>query len=148
MDERDYEPPRRLRELPSWQLNRVGRAADELTGAAFAREGMRRHHYTVLLALSEDGPASQAAIGRRLGIDRSDMAAVVAELERDGRIARERDPDDRRRNVVTLTAAGRAALTRLDEQVSAAQEELLRPLSRAERAQLSRLLSQLLSPPS
>lgn len=148
MDERDYEPPRRLRELPSWQVNRVGRAADELTGAAFARAGMRRHHYTVLLALSEDGPASQAALGRRLGIDRSDMAAAVAELERDGRIARERDPQDRRRNVVTVTAAGRAALTRLEEQVSAAQDELLAPLSRAERAELRRLLSLLLAPRS
>ena len=68
---------------------------------------MRRPHFTVLVALDEYGPSSQASLGRRLGIDRSDMAAVVAELERDGLIARARDANDRRRNVVTLPPRAR-----------------------------------------
>lgn len=143
MDERDYDPPRLLRTLPSWLLSRAARSAGQEVGAALAREGARRHHFTVLLALSEAGPASQAALGRRLGIDRSDMAAVAAELERDGLIGRERDPHDRRRNVVTLTDDGAAALTRLHERVNAAQEAVLEPLSPAERAQLSQLLSRI-----
>lgn len=140
VDERDYDPPQRLRALPSWQLSRAAQAGSELTAAAFAQAGARRHHYAVLLALQEGGPASQAALGRRLGIDRKDMAAVVAELERDGCAARRRDPDDRRRNVVTLTEEGERALARLDDGVAAAQEELLSPLTAAEREELTRLL--------
>lgn len=138
------QPPQRLRQLPSWLLNRAANAANGHVGAAFAQEGVRKHHFTVLLALAESGPASQAALGRRLGIDRSDMAAVVADLEADGLIARERDPGDRRRNVVTATEAGAAALARLDARVSAAQERLLAPLSAPERAELTRLLNRLL----
>jgi DNA-binding MarR family transcriptional regulator len=142
------EPPERLQELPSWLLNRAARAGDAHVGAALANEGVRKHHFTVLLALKESGPASQAALGRRLGIDRSDMAAVVARLEGDGLIARERDPGDRRRNVVTATEAGAAALARLDASVEAAQERLLEPLSAPERAELTRLLRRLAAPPS
>jgi MarR family transcriptional regulator, lower aerobic nicotinate degradation pathway regulator len=140
VDERDYDPPRRLLALPSWQLNRAAQAANELTGAAFSEAGVRRHHYAVLLALREAGPASQAALGRRLGIDRKDMAAVVAELERDGWAARRRDADDRRRNVVSVTAEGERALARIDDGVAAAQEPLLAPLTAAERQELVRLL--------
>ncbi len=143
MDDRDYDPPQRLRALPSWLLNRAALAASAQVTGALAQEGARRHHFTVLLALSEAGPASQATLGRRLGIDRSDMAAVVGELERDGLIGRERDPQDKRRNVVTLTDAGAAALRRLQTRVDAAQEAVLEPLSPAERAQLTRLLSRL-----
>ena len=75
---------------------------------------MRRAHYALLVALREDGPASQAALGRRLAADRSDMHRTVGELESRGLIAREPDPDDRRRNLVTLTGAGIAALAEAD----------------------------------
>lgn len=143
MDESAYRPPERLRTLPSWLLNRAALAANGLVGDGFAREGARKHHFTVLLALAEDGPASQAELGRRLAIDRSDMAAVAAELEADALIERRRDPEDRRRNVVTLTAQGSTALRRLDARVRAAQEELLAPLSASERDALTGLLTRL-----
>lgn len=148
MDARDYDPPQRLRTLPSWLLSRAAWAAQIEVRDALARERVRRHHFTVLLTLAEAGAASQAALGRRLGMDRSDMAAVVADLERDGLIGRERDPRDKRRNVVTLTDAGAAALARLQERVDAAQEALLEPLSPAERAELLRLLSRIVERPS
>jgi DNA-binding MarR family transcriptional regulator len=51
-----------------------------------------------------------------------------------------RDEADRRRNVVALTRAGRAALARLDKRVDTAQEALLAPLSARDRRELQRLL--------
>jgi DNA-binding MarR family transcriptional regulator len=99
--------------------------------------GMRRAHYALLVALREDGPASQAALGRRLAADRSDMHRTVGELESRGLIAREPDPGDRRRNLVTLTGAGVAALRGADALVDAAQAELLAPLSATERTSSS-----------
>lgn len=135
-----YEPPARLRRLPSWLAGQMARRAQGLVEQALAQEGARRQHFTVLTSLAEQGPASQAALGRRLWIDRSDLHAILNDLERDGLVARVRDENDRRRNVVALTRAGRTTLARLDRLMDAAQAALLAPLSAAERRQLCRLL--------
>jgi DNA-binding MarR family transcriptional regulator len=99
----------------------------------------------VLTSLAEQGAASQATLGRRLWIDRSDLHAILGELEAAELIARVRDAEDRRRNVVTLTSAGRAALKRLDKRIDAAQEALLEPLAPADRHRLRELLQRVLS---
>jgi MarR family transcriptional regulator, lower aerobic nicotinate degradation pathway regulator len=139
----DYVAPSRLQRLPSWLLNQAALHATRIVGEAFAKAGVRRYHYSVLVALAQDGPASQADLGRRLWIDRSDMVAVLNDLERDGLVARVRDEHDRRRNLVELTPAGKRALDRLDRQVEEAQAALLAPLSASERQQLLGLLARL-----
>lgn len=133
--------PERLWQLPSWLLNRAGAHATRLVADALQAAGARRPHYTVLVALAEQGPASQADLGRALWMDRSDLHAVVSELEAGGLISRERDATDRRRNVVALTAAGRRRLAELDAAVVAAQDALLASLDRADREQLVALLT-------
>jgi MarR family transcriptional regulator, lower aerobic nicotinate degradation pathway regulator len=132
--------PRRLRRLPSWLLNQATLHANRLVGDSFTAAGLRRHHFTVLVALDENGPASQASLGRRLSIDRSDMVAVVNDLERAGLVERARDESDRRRNLVRLTPAGARAIEELDSRVQEAQSALLAPLSADERRQLLGLL--------
>ncbi|RKQ90751.1 DNA-binding MarR family transcriptional regulator [Solirubrobacter pauli] len=136
--------PKRLQHLPSWQLSQAALNGDRLVNEALGTEGVRKYHFRVLVALEDDGPLSQAELGRRLAIDRSDMAAVAAELEQRGYLARTRDEQDRRRNVVTITPAGGEALARMDEAIDGAQRALLAPLSEAERQQLTRLLARLL----
>jgi DNA-binding MarR family transcriptional regulator len=54
------------------------------------------------------------------------------------------DPADRRRNVVTMTAAGAARLEHLDRVLAGVQDELLAQLAPAERAELTRLLTLML----
>ncbi len=102
---------------------------------------MRRHHYSLLTTLDDGGPASQADLGRRISLDRSDMVATVNDLVDQGFVERATDPTDGRRNVVSITAAGRRELRKLDRIVAACQDELLAPLSAAERKQLVRLLT-------
>jgi len=145
-DERsEYDPPARLRRLPSWLASELARRGQALVAEALAQEGVRRQHFAVLTSLAEQGAASQADLGRRLLIDRSDLHALLAEMERDGLVARVRDARDRRRNVVTLTPAGEAALARLDERVDSAQRALLEPLSAKERREVTRLLERVVS---
>jgi MarR family transcriptional regulator, lower aerobic nicotinate degradation pathway regulator len=139
-----YDPPERLRQLPTWLTAEVARKGRRLVDASLARVGARRPHFTVLTSLLGQGPASQAEIGRRLSIDRSDLHALLGELERDGLVARVRDEQDRRRNIVTLTRAGRSAQARLDRRIEAAQDALLAPLSAGEREEFSRLLQKIL----
>ena len=139
----EYDPPRRLRQLPSWLSGQVARKAERLVSDALSQEGFRRQQFTVLTSLAEQGPASQAALGRRLWIDRSDLHAILNELERDRLVRRVRDEQDRRRNVVELTPTGSAALKRMDKRVDAAQRALLEPLSSSDRLELCRLLTEL-----
>jgi DNA-binding MarR family transcriptional regulator len=94
-----------------------------------------------LATLAEFGPLSQAELGRRCGIDRSDMVALVNELSAQGRIMRAPDAVDRRRNVITITAAGLQYLVELRGLVDGAQQDLLAGLSTPERADLVELLS-------
>jgi len=141
----DYDPPERLRHMPTWLTSQVARKGQQLVADALAGEGLRRQHFTVLMSLADQGPASQADLGRRLWIDRSDLHAILNELERDGLLERVRDQDDRRRNVVTLTPKGRSAFERLEKVVEAAQAELLAPLSARDRHEFRRLLEVLAS---
>jgi MarR family transcriptional regulator, lower aerobic nicotinate degradation pathway regulator len=136
-------PSRRMWALPSWQLNQAASRANKLVGEAFGRPGVKRS-YGVLAGIEEFGPISQAALGRTLGIDRSDIVATLNRLVDDGLAVRAPDERDRRRNAIRITPAGIAALHALDAQVDAAQEALVAPLSPAERAQLSELLHRLL----
>lgn len=133
--------PRRLTQLPSWLLSEAARRGHALVSEGFAEEGLRKAHFTVLVALDEHGPASQAELGRRLWIDRSDMVAVLNDLEGARYVERTRDDRDRRRNVVALTAAGTEALRRLNARADAAQDALLAALTEAERRELERLLT-------
>ena len=130
--------------MPSWLLGQASHRAQTLVSYALAQEGMRRQHFTVLTSLSEQGEASQAALGRRLWIDRSDLHAIVGELERAGLIARDRDPADRRRNVVTITSAGKSTLKRLDALIDRAQRDLVAPLTASECRELTQLLKRLI----
>lgn len=86
---------------------------------------------------------SQAELGRRLGLDRSDVAAVLDRLEGDRLAVRTPDVSDRRRNVITLTPGGPRTLEELQVSFDQAQAAMLAPLTRTERAQLTVLLQRL-----
>jgi len=77
-------------------------------------------------------------------MDRSDVVAAVNELAGRGLADRSPDPADRRRNVITITAAGTAHLRQLEELLTGVQDQLLAPLSSAERQQLTGLLTRVL----
>jgi MarR family transcriptional regulator, lower aerobic nicotinate degradation pathway regulator len=135
--------PHRLRGTVVWLLGRASLRGHQLAYQVLASAGVRKWHYAVLATLAQFGPAAQASIGRRLGVDRSDMVAILNDLERVGYVSRVPDPSDRRRNKVSLTAPGRTALEHFDQLVDEAEAALLEPLSPAEREQLAGLLERI-----
>lgn len=136
-------PPERVRRLASWLLNQARVIGNRSTAAAFGPGN--RTDYAVLAALQEFGPSSQAAIGLRLGIDRSDLVALLNRLGAAELVRRAPDPSDRRRNTVTITTAGRDHLEAMDAAVDHAQDQLLAPLDPAERATLVALLQRVVA---
>lgn len=133
----------RISDKATWLLSRANARAHTVLAEALAAEGVRGYHVRILAALDQHGPSSQADLGARAGIDRSDVVATLDELAASGLAARARDPRDGRRNVVTLTEDGRRELERLLGVVDEVQERVLEPLSTAERQSLLRLLRKL-----
>jgi MarR family transcriptional regulator, lower aerobic nicotinate degradation pathway regulator len=138
------EPPDRLTGKPSWLVTQLATYARRLVSDAFAEADARGYHYRVLATLHEFGESSQIDLARRCGMDRSDMVAVINELVEAGQVERTQDPDDRRRNLVTITNAGDRQLRRLDRALEKVQDELVAPLSDADRQTLHRLLTEVL----
>jgi MarR family transcriptional regulator, lower aerobic nicotinate degradation pathway regulator len=140
--------PARLRGLPSRLLSLIAVQGDRLVNEGLAAVGARKWHYAVLAAIEESGPASQSELSDRTCIYRSDLVAVINELAAGGLVERQPDPADRRRNVITVTEAGRRRLHQLDGLLAAIQDDLLAPLDPPERAQLTALLQRLLTHPA
>jgi MarR family transcriptional regulator, lower aerobic nicotinate degradation pathway regulator len=128
---------------PTWLLSRANARSQGLLADAFAAEGLRGYHFRLLAALDQYGRASQADLGRRSGIDRSDVVAVLNDLVARGLALREPDPADRRRNIVAMTKHGNRTLQRLDAVVDDVQDAVLAPLTPNERKTLVRLLTKL-----
>jgi DNA-binding MarR family transcriptional regulator len=141
----DDATPVLLAAKPTWLITQVSAHAHRLVTERLADAGARGYHFRLLAALAEAGPASQATLGRRAEMDRSDVTATVTELAAGGLVLRAADAADRRRNVVMITDAGRARLRQLDEVVSGVQDELLAPLSAREGAELAGLLGRVLA---
>ncbi|MGW2088103.1 MarR family winged helix-turn-helix transcriptional regulator [Streptomyces sp. NPDC001880] len=143
-DDSALRTPDRLRRRASRLLSQLTMRSDRLITEGLARTDARKWHYAVLASLEEYGPGSQAELSRRSGIHRSDMVGVLDELAGRHLVEREPDPVDRRRNIITISARGRRHLRLLDKVLDELDDELLAPLSPAERDQFVRLLIRLL----
>ncbi|MEV6304820.1 MarR family transcriptional regulator [Actinoplanes sp. NPDC051861] len=130
--------------LHSWLLTQVAAHAHRLVAEGMGAVGARGYHYRLLSSLIEEGPASQAALGRRTNIHLSDLVGALNELEDGGFITRNTDISDRRRNVITVTPKGRDRADELAERAKTVQDDLLGPLSQEERDILAGLLRRLL----
>lgn len=142
-DDGGIRTPDRLRRRASRLLSHLTSQSDRLMTEGLAEVDAHRWHYAVLASLQEYGPGSQAALSRRTGIYRSDMVGILNELAERGLVERAPDPDDRRRNVITITTQGRRQLRHLDKVLDDLHEELLAPLLPAERDQFVHLLTRL-----
>ncbi len=109
---------------------RVGALHDEYLGAGRPLGASR-----VLWEIGERG-TDVRALRARLDLDSGYLSRIVSSLERDGLVAVEPDPSDRRVRTLRLTAAGRAEWAVLDRRSDELAASLLAPLGDAQRARL------------
>jgi DNA-binding MarR family transcriptional regulator len=102
--------------------------------------GFRPGCIGVLQVVAAKEPVSQREVSEALLLDPSDLVTLVDILERAGLVERRRDPADRRRYALEVTARGQLAVVRLREINREANEELLAPLDEQERTQLAELI--------
>ncbi|MCL2770220.1 MAG: MarR family winged helix-turn-helix transcriptional regulator [Solirubrobacterales bacterium] len=106
--------------------------------------GMPLRHLMTLSYLRDHDGAPQQELAEAFCMDANNVVLLLNELEDLGQIARRRDPADRRRHRVELTAAGRAALAGAERAQESIEHEVLGALDPEERATLWRLLTRAL----
>lgn len=136
--------PPALLAVPTYVLAKLGRLSQRVTQESIADQGVLLPHFSVLTTLDDSGPLAQHELAARLGVNRSHLVHYIDELESRHAVRRERDPEDRRRQVVSLTPAGRTLLAQLRAPIGEVQERFLAVLSEHERAVLMELLVRLL----
>jgi DNA-binding MarR family transcriptional regulator len=114
-----------------------------LSTSALAPFGIDGREWAALVSLHDEDPLSQREGARRLGIDRTTMVALVDELESKGLVERRPHPDDRRKNIVALTAKGRETLVRAARAVGKAEQRFFEPLSQADVLRFKNILRRL-----
>jgi DNA-binding MarR family transcriptional regulator len=102
--------------------------------------GMRVKQFGTLCYIRDRSGVLQQDLGEALYMDPNNLVLLLNDLEEHGWIERRRDPDDRRRHIVGVTAAGERAIERAERSMESVEDEVLAGLNSTEREQLRRLL--------
>ncbi|GAB2510479.1 transcriptional regulator SlyA [Corynebacterium atrinae] len=137
--------PVSLLESPSFQLERLRRRTRDEVEAALNTQSTSLREYWVLACLVDRAAASQSALSETLAIDASDMVRLIDSLESRGWAKRERDPKDRRRQIVSSTKKGTKAQTQLAILVTQAENTALDESSKKQLKHLRNLTVAVLS---
>jgi DNA-binding MarR family transcriptional regulator len=87
-------------------VRQAARCITQFYDRYLAEAGLRTTQYGILVKLKRHGPMSINALAAELVMDRTTLGRNVQPLERDGLIAIEPDPQDRRSRVLRLTRTG------------------------------------------
>jgi DNA-binding MarR family transcriptional regulator/GNAT superfamily N-acetyltransferase len=106
------------------------------------REGLLDTPYSltearVLFELARTDDSEVSHLRRWLDLDAGYLSRLLARFEADGLVARTRSPADARRQVISLTSAGRAVFTKLDARSAEQIRALLGRLPAASRQRLT-----------
>jgi DNA-binding MarR family transcriptional regulator len=127
-------------------LSRASGLVVRATNAALADEGLRVRQYSVLaLACDTADGMTQRGLAQVLGLDPSQVVALVDELVTAGLVERRPDPADRRTRLVAATAAGHRKRDTAAVRVAEAAVDPLRMLAGEERDTLRRLLARVVA---
>jgi homoprotocatechuate degradation regulator HpaR len=114
------------------------------TRPSLREHGLSDQQWRVLRVLGEHGAVETGRVASEAYILGPSLTGVLARMERDGLVQRERDPADQRRTVVEATAKGRKMVARLSDTIETHYQWLEQSLGKQKLAQLYELLDQLI----
>jgi homoprotocatechuate degradation regulator HpaR len=114
------------------------------------RPSLRQHalsdqQWRVLRVLGEHGTVETGRVAREAFILGPSLTGVLARMERDGLVERERDPQDQRRTVVKATARGRLLVRKLSTTIEDHYQRLELTMGKDKLARLYTLLDELIA---
>ena len=107
--------------------------------------GLSDQQWRVLRVLGEHGTVETGRVAREAYLLGPSLTGVLARMERDGLVRRERDPEDQRRTVIEATAKGLKMVERLSRSVEGHYQWLEKSLGKQKLAQLYQLLDELIA---
>lgn len=118
----------------------VSRSLARIYGDRF---DLSRHEWRVLAVLGQEAPLTAVEVGQRTSLDKVQVSRAIAKLVAAGRVARETDPEDRRRAPLRPTSEGRAVYRQIVPLVKARERALKEVLSAGELAALDGIIDKL-----
>jgi homoprotocatechuate degradation regulator HpaR len=106
--------------------------------------GLSDQQWRVLRVLGEHGTVETGRVAREAYILGPSLTGVLARMERDGLVRRERDPADQRRTVVEATPTGLKLVEKLSHTIEAHYAWMEKSLGKAKLSQLYELLDEVI----
>ncbi|AWN18499.1 MarR family winged helix-turn-helix transcriptional regulator [Streptococcus sobrinus] len=122
----------------SWgySLSKVAQKMDSQFAQQLEKIGLDyrdSRYYGVLLAIHTYPNLTQIKIGEQLNLDRTTIGQLIDQLEEKGFVARERNPKDRRQNILVLTSKGKKTVKEIWQEMRAVEMAVIANLSDSQR---------------
>ena len=127
----------------SFLLSACGSEVRKRWARMLADHGLTPHHFALLQVLEHIGEASQKELATAIGIDPRNAPPLLDLLDSRDLIHRADSAEDRRRQVIELTALGRSIVGFLQKTGQEIEDDYFAPLDADEQGQLRRLLLRL-----
>jgi homoprotocatechuate degradation regulator HpaR len=114
------------------------------TRPSLREQGLSDQQWRVLRVLGEHGTVETGKIAREAFILGPSLTGVLARMERDGLVRRERDPADQRRTVVQATAKGLKLAEKLSHVIEAHYSWMEQSLGKQKLTELYGLLDKVI----
>lgn len=132
--------PLTLDTLPGHYIRRLQQIAVAVFLQETDMQGITPVQFAALQSVALQPGIDQRTLAAKIAFDTSTIASVIDRLEARGLLLRRVAPDDKRVRLLTLTRDGDKLLGAVAPGVLRAQERMLAPMRKAERAEFMRLL--------
>ena len=136
-------PALALDTLPGHYIRRLQQIAVAVFLQETEAQGVTPVQFAALQSVANQPGIDQRTLAATIAFDTSTIAGVIDRLEARGLLLRTVAPEDKRVRLLTLTRDGDKLLAAVEPGVLRAQERMLAPLRKAERAEFMRLLRML-----
>ena len=137
--------PPTMQSLAVYAISVVGKTLRGRLAQQLEEHQLTLADVAALATLADLGPRSQRDLAHHVRIHPADMTRLVEALERRSFVVRERDPSDKRRQLVSVTGTGRASLRHAVADAQTIEYEALKTLTATERRHLRAALPKLLA---
>jgi DNA-binding MarR family transcriptional regulator len=132
--------PDRVAEDILLALRRIMRNMDIASRQLISERGLTTPQLICLQNLQEQGPLTTGMLAEAVALSPATVTGILDRMERRGLITRERRPEDKRRVLVAVTAAGQAAAEAAPSCLAQRLAESLERLPEDERAEIQRVI--------
>ena len=132
-----------LQATPGHLIRRAQQIAVSIFAEQLTDADITPVQFAILNALLDSPGIDQVSLAKRVAFDPATSGSVIGRLEAKAWVERKADPNDRRRKLLVVTAAGVQALGQVQKDVAQIQKKILSPLTASEQSQFVHLLSRL-----